>query len=221
MSKPFIKDKSFHNHLKAILDAKPRINTAKHNANTSPEIKNNKPRTATNKFDEANNIRKTYIGVSKIKPRINANAPSTIKLGKSRFTNVAKHEDEEHIRRLEAMGKRIAVFGTMEDRKKKNTDPVLNPVYFFRSPNDKKATKLISLDHFNEALEQKVKQTQNKSQFYVKATDLFKNQLTKMSKGESSEIAKQISSSIKFKERIPDTTELKDLKFKHTSKVFN
>lgn len=68
-----------------------------------------------------------------------------------------KFEDFEHIRRLDAMSKRILSLGKPHERKKNLNDPIANPAYFFRKPGDDKAIKLVSLEKFNQKLKELVK----------------------------------------------------------------
>jgi hypothetical protein len=222
----YIKNKPLLNHLKAILKAKPYINTK------SPQKyifeKQNKSKAIRYNYDEANNIKKTYDGIFNIKPRVNSSKPKTIKMGKTKFTKVASHEDQEHIRRLTAISKRITYFGSENDRKKKKEDPIMNPVYFFRSPNDKKATKLVELNKFNEKIEELNKKAE-KSDFYIKQTNILQkeriNSATNHFKpGASSSFERNnfISSGkirgFSSKIKIP-SEELKSLKYKYDSKL--
>jgi hypothetical protein len=59
------------------------------------------------------NVRQTYKGVSSVKPRIDSAKPTTYHMAKSKGggRQKEKFEDMEHIRRLEAMSKRILSIG--------------------------------------------------------------------------------------------------------------
>lgn len=221
----FDKDKPLFNHLKAILKAKPYINTK------SPKKyifeKQNKCKALQYNYDEANNIKKTYDGIFNIKPRVNSSKPKTIQMGKSKFNKVASHEDQEHIRRLTAISKRITYFGSENDRKKKKEDPIMNPVYFFRSPNDKKATKLVELNKFNQKIEELNKKA-DKADFYTKQSNILQkerlNSATNQFKpGASSSFERNnfISSGkirgFSSKSKV-SSEELKSLKYKYDSK---
>ena len=48
------------------------------------------------------------------------------------------------------------------DRKKNRNDPITNPIYFFKKPNDEKAIKLVSLNNFNEKIKEIHKNNINK-----------------------------------------------------------
>ena len=67
-----------------------------------------------------------------------------------------KFDDFEHVRRLNAMSKRILSLGKPHERKKNINDPIANPTYFFRKPGDDAAIKLVSLNNFNEKLKELV-----------------------------------------------------------------
>jgi hypothetical protein len=71
---------------------------------------------------------------------------------KKQNINKENFEDVEHVRRLNAMSKRMLSIGKPHERKKNIHDPLANPAYFFRKPGDQKAIKLIALDKFHEKL---------------------------------------------------------------------
>jgi hypothetical protein len=98
------------NHYKAISNAKPEIKIdppklfSKNKTNLKNTIYHN---------DEYNNIRQTYKGVAKVKPTIDDKLPFTFNMGKSKKNGTAKEQfqDLEHVRRLNAMQKRILSVG--------------------------------------------------------------------------------------------------------------
>jgi hypothetical protein len=73
-------------------------------------------------------------------------------MGKKQNSNKENFEDVEHVRRLNAMSKRMLSIGKPHERKKNIHDPLANPAYFFRKPGDQKAIKLVALDKFHEKL---------------------------------------------------------------------
>jgi hypothetical protein len=108
--------------------------------------------------EEYFNVRQTYKGVSNVKPQIDAKQPFTFNMGKKNKHQSAKDkfDDFEHVRRLNAMSKRILSLGKPHERKKNIHDPIANPTYFFRKAGDDKGIKLISLENFNEKLKELV-----------------------------------------------------------------
>jgi hypothetical protein len=109
------------------------------------------------KCQEFHNVRHTYKGVSKVKPRIDNTNPQTLNIIKSTgHKQSEQYEDTEHIRRLNAMSKRMLSLGKPHERKKNINDPISHPTYFFRKPGDKDAVKLVDLETFNKKLNEMV-----------------------------------------------------------------
>jgi hypothetical protein len=89
------------------------------------------------------------------KKRIDNGQPNTYDWGK-RFKPTRANEifdDIEHIRRLDAMSKRILAFGKKHERRKNKDDPIANPPYFFVS-GDQKKTTLMTLENFTKKINQ-------------------------------------------------------------------
>ena len=164
--------KGMVNHYKAIIDMKsvlkieaPRSHVSKNHkriCNIIFELAHN---------DEYLNVRNTYKGVAQIKKSImplilvvDNNQPQTYNMGKglSQTRQKELYDEMEHIRRLNAMSKRILSIGKVlliftykqHERKKNIEDPISNPVFFFRKAGDEKATKLLSLDNYKEKLDE-------------------------------------------------------------------
>jgi hypothetical protein len=99
------------NHYKALANVKPKIVIEP----PLQKINSGKTLLKTKIFhnQEYYNVRQTYKGVSKVKPVIDANKPFTFEMGKGKTNQNAKEkfEDFEHIRRLNAMSKRILSIG--------------------------------------------------------------------------------------------------------------
>ncbi len=136
------------NHYKTLANIKPKIDV------TAPfrlSPRNNTDiKTKMLKCQEFQNVRHTYKGVSNVKPRIDNNNPQTLNIIKSTGNRQTEQfEDMEHIRRLNAMSKRILSLGKPHERKKNINDPISHPTYFFRRPDDKDAVKLVDLETFN------------------------------------------------------------------------
>jgi len=69
-----------------------------------------------NLIDEFYNVRQTYKSIINVKPSIDNKKPLTYDMTKLSKINSAKEkfEDMEHIRRLDAMTKRIATLGKVK-----------------------------------------------------------------------------------------------------------
>lgn len=108
--------------------------------------------------EEYFNVRQTYKGVANVKPQIDVKQPLTFNMGKKIKHQSAKDkfDDFEHVRRLNAMSKRILSLGKPHERKKNINDPIANPAYFFRKAGDDKAIQFVSLENFNEKLKKLV-----------------------------------------------------------------
>jgi hypothetical protein len=143
------------NHYKTLANVKPKIDNAEP-FRLSPR-NNLDIQTKMLKCEEFYNVRHTYKGVSKVKPRIDNSNPETMKIKhKPTAKQKDQFEDTEHIRRLNAMAKRILALGKPHERKKNINDPISHPTYFFRKPEDKDAVKLVDLDTFNKKLNEMV-----------------------------------------------------------------
>ena len=147
-------------HLEAVLTAKSRIETAQ-----PKKYLDKKNKKITNK-DEINNVYKTYQGVLSKKSYVDCKVPSTIGLGKSKLGNIPNFENVEHQRRLKALGQRIPKYGSLQDRLKKKFDPVANPVYFFRAPQDEKGIKDLELNAYTKKIKSLEKKGVNKDKYY-------------------------------------------------------
>jgi hypothetical protein len=154
------------NHYKAISNVKPKIDIK----TPHPHVDSGKVKSILNIYfiiniilekynkEEFYNIHQTYKGVASIKPVVDSNKPFTYYMGKNMTNYRAKEkfDDFEHIRRLNAMSKRILSIGKPHERRKNQNDPISNPTYFFRKPGDEKAIQLVSLNKFNERLKEMV-----------------------------------------------------------------
>ncbi len=94
--------------------------------------------------------------MANVRPQVKCDKPFTFEMGRKLTLQNAKEkfEDFEHVRRLNAMSKRILSLGKPHERRKNQHDPVANPAYFFRKPGDEKAIKLVALDKFHEKLKE-------------------------------------------------------------------
>lgn len=107
------------NHYRALSNAKPKIQIEephKHvDANKSKGGFKSKIKIIQEYIQkqEFYNVRQTYKGVSNVKPMVDANKPFTFDMGKGNKIQKGneKFEDFEHIRRLNAMSKRILSLG--------------------------------------------------------------------------------------------------------------
>ena len=125
-----------------------------------------------NQKEEFRNVREAYKKVSSVKAYVDNKKPFTYDKRPKGIYNTAKekYDKMEHLRILEAMSKRILSIGKMHERKKNKDDPIANPIYFFRNPNEKnnidnttnKAAKLISLKTLNERLKNLNEEEKNK-----------------------------------------------------------
>lgn len=134
------------NHVKQIVNAKTRIN------NKSKIIKIKK----ADELIDYSNVKYTYKKLLFIKPEINSQNLNQVKKNNNKINY--EYENREHLLRLNALGKRINYYGNIQDRKKKLSDPILNPVYFFRSPNDNVILKKINLNNYNQKIKDNIKE---------------------------------------------------------------
>lgn len=141
---------SMYKHLKAILTVKPYLSTKLKTPGVKKKNFNN-----NDKFtpDELNNVKQTYTGVLSKKCIIDTGKPKTIGLGKSKFSKVPIFQEIQHQERLKALAERIKVYGTLKDRQKTKFDPIGNPVYFFRSPNDYKGIHDVELNSYKKKMD--------------------------------------------------------------------
>jgi len=102
--------------------------------------------------------------VANIKKNVDNKEPHTFHMGKNLKHIKTKEifEEQEHLRRLDAMSKRILNLGKKHERMKNKDDPLSNPVYFFKRPGDEKAVKLLSLDNYMNKLKDLNKEERNK-----------------------------------------------------------
>lgn len=161
---------SLFKHLDALLKAKTYIKQEEPKPHIN-KLNNQKSRKMKLTYDENNNLIKTYFGVYNKKAYVNNSEPITTKMKKSKFTNVPSYEEIQHKQRLKALGERIPQYGSLNDRKKKKFDPIANPVYFFRSPNDAKGIEEVELKkYYNKMKEIKI-ENNNERTMYKKYKD--------------------------------------------------
>lgn len=174
MTKSFINDKPLYNHIKSVLLAKSVIKTNPPSTFINKNKKFNKEKnkiksTITYNFDEVNNVRQTYINVMDVKSRVNSSKPKSCDIKKNlikyKQNKLPNYEDVEHFRRLNVLNTRVKFFGSKQDRLKKN-DPILNPVYFFKNPNDTKISKTIGLEHYDKRLKDIYKKNKSSNKLF-------------------------------------------------------
>lgn len=157
------------NHLKAIMSIKATLDLKEPHPHVNKKDKYYSKRLEFTD-QEGINLKNTYKAVASVKSKVNAQEPYTFKMGKTKLGKLPNFEDTEHVRRLNAISKRISSMGSVQERKKNINDPITNPIYFFRSPNDKNATKLVSLESFNN----KLLQLKEKNKTELIAEEIFK-----------------------------------------------
>ena len=139
------------NHYKAIANVKPKVIIEP----PHPHVDAGKNKLKREEeYHKNHNVRETYKGVARVKAAVDTNKPFTFNMGRSIKMQSGKEvfEDFEHVRRLNAMSKRILSLGKPHERRKNKFDPIANPAYFFRKPGDNKAIQLVSLDKFSEKI---------------------------------------------------------------------
>lgn len=142
------------NHYVAIANVKAKIDIQpplEHISKTRTNLKN-----AIDYKEEYHNVRETYKKVSSIGPMVDNKKPFTFdKKPKGKYNSCKeRYENMEHVRCLEAMSKRILSIGKPHERKKNQQDPLANPTYFFRKPEDSDAMKVITLNKLHKKLKE-------------------------------------------------------------------
>ena len=105
--------------------------------------------------------RETFKRLAKVsKGGTDMSQPVTFSRGKimsyNKKMNANTHENAEHNRQLKSLKDRLEKIGSWNQRKKNGTDPLANPVWFFKGANrDPALEKALDLSHFERKLKEK------------------------------------------------------------------
>ena len=78
------------------------------------------------------------------------------KMSQNKKVNANTHKEAEHARELQSLKSRMEKIGSWQHRKKNGTDPLANPVWFFKGKGrDPNLEKKLDLSYFERKLKEK------------------------------------------------------------------